>query len=115
MQLLRDRYPTMEDALRELEFLSQNDVLREEYNRRLMAKLDHNTQMNERYEKGLLSGLERGLEQGHEKGLETGFEKGKLEDAAKMAEKGLSPDLILEITGLDQKALQEAGIIGSKN
>jgi predicted transposase/invertase (TIGR01784 family) len=51
-------------------------------------------------------GIEEGIEKGIEKGIKEGIEKGRLEDAKNMLRKGLSIDLIYEITGLDTKTIQ---------
>ena len=45
-------------------------------------------------------GLEQGLEQGLEKGLEQGRNEERLQLIRKMVSRGMTPDLISDITGL---------------
>ena len=54
------------------------------------------TAIDEAREEGLEQGLERGLEQGLEKGLE----QGRKQLVCEMVSRGMSPDLISEMTGL---------------
>jgi predicted transposase/invertase (TIGR01784 family) len=55
-----------------------------------------------RFEEGREEGRERGLEEGLEKGLE----KGREEIARNALAKGLPPDTIREITGLDIETIR---------
>jgi flagellar biosynthesis/type III secretory pathway protein FliH len=57
-------------------------------------------------EEGLEKGRERGLEEGLEKGREEGWEEGREEIARNALAKGLSPDTIREITGLDIETIR---------
>ena len=54
-------------------------------------------------------GLERGLEQGLEKGLEQGLERGRNEERLqlirKMVLRGMTPELISDMTGLSLKEI----------
>jgi len=50
-------------------------------------------------------GLERGLAEGKAEGLEEGLRLAKLEDARKMRQEGLTPNLISRITGLDPQMI----------
>ena len=54
------------------------------------------TAIDEAREEGLEQGLERGLEQGLEKGLE----QGRKQLVCEMVSRGMTPDLISEMTGL---------------
>ena len=101
--ILRDKYPTMEDAIKELDLLSQSAELQAAYTRHIMEKADYASGMNSSYRKGLAQGRQQGLGQG--------LEQSKLEVAKKMLEKGISRELALEITGLEEKDLQEAGVL----
>ena len=51
-------------------------------------------------EKGMEKGLAEGMEKGMEKGLAEGMEKMSISIAKKMKQKGMSSDLIAEMTGL---------------
>jgi hypothetical protein len=57
-------------------------------------------------ERGLEKGLEEGLEKGLEKGLEEGLEKGREEIARNALAKGMSPDAVSDITGLDIETIK---------
>jgi hypothetical protein len=50
--------------------------------------------------------FEEGREEGREEGLEQGLEKGREEIARNALAKGLSPDIIGEITGLDSETIR---------
>ena len=62
-------------------------------------------------EKGLAKGMEKGLAEGMEKGLaegmEKGYEKAQLKNARSMKAAGISPELIVQITGLTPEAIAE--------
>ena len=55
-------------------------------------------------------GLERGLEQGLEKGLEQGLERGRNEERLqlirKMVSRGMTPELISDMTGLSLEEIE---------
>ena len=51
-------------------------------------------------------GLEQGLEQGLEKGLEQGRNEERLQLIRKMVSRGMSPDLISEMTGLSIEEIE---------
>ncbi|KAA0992850.1 Rpn family recombination-promoting nuclease/putative transposase [Dyadobacter aurulentus] len=50
-------------------------------------------------------GLKAGIEQGKELGIEEGIHSGKLETARKMKQKGLSDELIMDVTGLSAEQI----------
>ena len=58
------------------------------------------TAIDEAREEGLVQGLERGLEQGLEKGLEQGRNEERLQLIRKMVSRGMTPELISDMTGL---------------
>ena len=60
------------------------------------------TAIDEAREEGLEQGLERGLEQGLEKGLE----QGRKQLVCEMVSRGMSPDLISEMTGLSIEEIE---------
>lgn len=68
------------------------------------------TAIDEAREEGLEQGLERGLEQGLEKGLEQGLEQGRNEERLqlirKMVSRGMSPELISNMTGLSIEEIE---------
>ena len=60
------------------------------------------TAIDEAREEGLEQGLERGLEQGLEKGLE----QGRKQLVCEMISRGMTPDLISEMTGLSLEEIE---------
>ncbi|MBS7070074.1 MAG: transposase [Streptococcus parasanguinis] len=68
------------------------------------------TAIDEAREEGLEQGLERGLEQGLEKGLEQGLEQGRNEERLqlirKMVSRGMTPELISDMTGLSIEEIE---------
>lgn len=63
------------------------------------------TAIDEAREEGLEQGLERGLEQGLEKGLEQGRNEERLQLIRKMVSRGMTPELISDMTGLSLKEI----------
>ena len=51
-------------------------------------------------------GLEQGLEQGLEKGLEQGLEQGRKQLVCEMISRGMTPELISEMTGLSLEEIE---------
>ena len=60
------------------------------------------TAINEAREEGLVQGLEQGLE----KGLEQGRNEERLQLIRKMVSRGMTPDLISEMTGLSIEEIE---------
>lgn len=60
------------------------------------------TAIDEAREEGLVQGLEQGLE----KGLEQGRNEERLQLIRKMVSRGMSPDLISEMTGLSIEEIE---------
>ena len=58
------------------------------------------TAIDEAREEGLVQGLEQGLEKGLAQGLEQGLEQGRKQLVCEMVSRGMSPELISEMTGL---------------
>lgn len=59
----------------------------------------------ERYKQNFEEGLEQGKLVGLEQGKLVGLKEGKLEVAKSMKEKGISDEIISEVTGLPQAAI----------
>ena len=68
------------------------------------------TAIDEAREEGLEQGLAQGLEQGLEHGLEQGLEQGRNEERLqlirKMISRGMTPELISDMTGLSLKEIK---------
>jgi predicted transposase YdaD len=63
--------------------------------------------LEEGLEQGLEKGRKEGLEEGLEKGLEKGLERGREEIAKAALAKGMSPEAVGEITGLDPEKIKK--------
>jgi predicted transposase/invertase (TIGR01784 family) len=59
-----------------------------------------------KYQMDMQSKLVHAKRVGEQKGRQEGRQEGKIEDAMNMLRKGLSMDLIYEITGIDTKTIQ---------
>ena len=59
------------------------------------------------YQEKLDQSYEKGVQFGLQEGLELGISKTKLEDAKAMYAKGISLDIIKEITGIDPEKLKD--------
>ena len=64
------------------------------------------TAIDEAREEGLVQGLEQGLEKGLAQGLEQGLEQGRKQLVCEMISRGMTPDLISEMTGLSLKEIK---------
>ena len=60
------------------------------------------TAIDEAREEGLVQGLEQGIEQG----LEQGLEQGRKQLVCEMISRGMTPDLISEMTGLSLEEIE---------
>jgi predicted transposase/invertase (TIGR01784 family) len=58
-------------------------------------------------EEGMKEGIKKGIEEGKIKGKNEGKIEGKIEDAQRMLQKGMSKELIQEITGLPAEKIDE--------
>ena len=61
---------------------------------------------------GIKLGMEKGMEKGVEKGIKEGKKEGKMEIALGMIKKGLSFDLIAEITGFPKERIEKLAASG---
>lgn len=57
-------------------------------------------------EQGLTQGIEQGLEQGIEQGLEQGRNEERLQFIRKMISRGMTPELISDMTGLSLEEIE---------
>jgi predicted transposase/invertase (TIGR01784 family) len=105
-------------AARRQSFVMQDDAARELYEMRQKAERDRRSELEFALEKGFLQGEEGGLQRGEEIGLQRGekigLRKGEKRNALQNAQnalaKGLSHQLVHEITGVDMETI--AGLAG---
>ena len=64
------------------------------------------TAIDEAREQGLEQGLTQGLEQGLTQGLERGVAQGRKQLIREMVSRGMTPDLISEMTGLSIEEIE---------
>jgi hypothetical protein len=112
-KMVSEKNPMIHEAYCKLQVMSEDEANRMIYEARLKAQRDDYSRMNGALRKGREQGREQGLEEGREQGLEEGREQGRKEGREEIARnalaKGLSPDVIREITGLDIEAIRNIG------
>ena len=89
-------------AYERLNFVTQDKEFLRNYHLRLMAMSDRTTEVN--------TATEKGIEKGIEIGIEKGAMQNKIEVAKNSLSKGLSMELIHEITGLDIEIIQTLSV-----
>ena len=92
----------IKEAIKQLKEMSADEYERELYEIRERSRLTYNTEMNEARRKGLAEGKAEGKAQGRAEGKA----EEKKEIAKKMKEKGLSIELIQEITNLSLEEIE---------
>ena len=58
-------------------------------------------------QRGIQRGMQRGMLKGKEEGIQRGMQKGMLQTALKMKQKGLTSELIQEVTGLSTDKIEK--------
>ena len=96
----------IKEAIKQLKEMSADEYERELYEIRERSRLTYNTEMNEARRKGLAEGKAEGKAQGRAQGRAEGKAEEKKEIAKKMKEKGLSIELIQEITNLSLEEIE---------
>lgn len=89
----------LEDLYTESYFAGLTAEQRSFYERNAMNKNDYGNILEERYEDGVLAGLEKGLEQGRE--------EARLMNARKMKELGMENAIIAQVTGLSVEEIEK--------
>ena len=104
MDECKDENEEIKEAVKQLKEMSADEYERELYEIRERSRLTYNTEMNEARRKGLAEGRAEGKAKGRAEGKAEGKAEEKAEEkreiAKKMKEKGLSIELIQEITKL---------------
>ncbi len=90
-------------AYEQLEYLSQDEQAREEYDNYIQSKIDMQMKMDYAEERGISKGLSQGLSRGRKEG-----EKEKtIEIIKNMLKSNLSMETIMNITGATKKEIEE--------
>jgi predicted transposase/invertase (TIGR01784 family) len=100
--------PGLQEARERLKYYEMSDSERHAYDEHLNAIMIQNDVLGnaklegiaEGMAKGMAKGIEKGRAEGKEEGLAEGVVKGKIEIAKTMLAKGMSVEMIAEITGL---------------
>ena len=106
MDECKDENEEIKEAVKQLKEMSTDEYERELYEIRERSRLTYNTEMNEARRKGLAEGKSEGKAQGRAQGRAEGKAEEKKEIAKKMKEKGLSIELIQEITNLSLEEIE---------
>ena len=96
--------PGLQEARERLKYYEMSDSERHAYDEHLNAIMIQNDVLGnaklEGIAEGMAKGIEKGRAEGKEEGLAEGMVKGKIEIAKTMLAKGMSVEMIAEITGL---------------
>ena len=74
---------------------------------RLMYEKKYERDLKERHEQGRKEGLEQGLKEGLEQGIEQGIELKAQEMARALKDRGVSIEIIAEISGLSAEEIDK--------
>ena len=93
-------------AYKQLEYLSQDEKARQEYDDYVQAKFDNSMMMHFEKEKGIEEGIEKGIEKGKVIGIEEGEKKKEIKIVKNMLKSNLSIETIMEVTGLTEEEIE---------
>lgn len=93
----------IDEAREKWKEIISDEQIRDRALRLEIARLDYNTGLKHAKEEGVKLGIEQGIEQG----IELGEKSEKLKIAKNMLDKGLEVELIIELTGLTKKEIEE--------
>ena len=98
-------------AYEQLEYLSQDEQAREEYDNYIQSKIDMQMKIDYAEErgisKGISQGLSRGRKEGKEEGIKYGERKQKIKIVKNMLKSNLSIETIMDVTGATKKEIEE--------
>jgi predicted transposase/invertase (TIGR01784 family) len=110
-EMIAERNPEIRKAVDSLYEMSADEKVRAEYEMRLKAWRDWESQKEDSYQEGIQKGRLEGLTEGIQKGLTEGREEALLETARKLMAMGLSIDQITAATGLSAESLIDPMVI----
>jgi predicted transposase/invertase (TIGR01784 family) len=106
-EVLRMNEPILSKAMKELEYLSQDEEARRLYEMRQKALHDEASSIAGAKEEGIKEGLEKGekkgIKKGEKKGIEVGEKKAKTKIVQKMLQEKMDIQLISKVTGLSEE------------
>ena len=100
----------IKNAKKELDKISQDDILRRMALKAELERMDQKQLNYEARRDGKLEGIEEGIKKGIKEGEKAGILKAKKEYAKKMLEKGIDLSVIMEITGLSKEEILKLNI-----
>ncbi len=98
--------PGLGEAREKLRYYAMSPEERHAYDEHLNAIMIQNDVLSNTRLEGLEEGLAKGLEEGLAKGLEKGKEEQNRENARKMRELGVDPEIIRQVTGISIEAIE---------
>lgn len=98
--------PIMDEAIDELERISQDKKIIGLYNAEAVERKVYNSKMKYAEKIGMEKGMEKGMKKGMEKGIEQGIQKEKIEITKKLLSKNINIDVISEITELKKEEIE---------
>lgn len=101
--MMHELEPALKKAMSVLEFLSQDDQARQQYEARQKFLRDEASMIEGAREEGLKKGLEEGIKEG----IKEGEAESKRKIAINMLALGLDQDIIIKATGLTSSELEE--------
>lgn len=100
-EMIAEKNPEIKKAVDTLYELSSDEEVRYLYETRLKAWRDRASQFDGYYREGEEHGLQKGMQKGIQEGRKEGKQESREEIARNALSKGLSIELIRDITGLD--------------
>ncbi|MCM3173876.1 hypothetical protein [Paenibacillus sp. MER 99-2] len=105
--MMHELEPALKKAMSVLEFLSQDEQARQQYEARQKFLRDEASMIEGAREEGLKKGMEEGIKEGIKEGLKEGEAESKRRIAQNMLSMGLDQDTIMKATGLTSAELKE--------
>ena len=109
--MMHELEPALKKAMSVLEFLSQDEQARQQYEARQKFLRDEASMIEGAREEGLKKGMEEGIREGIKEGIKEGLKEGEAESKRKIAQNMLSMELdqdtIMKATGLTSAELKE--------
>ena len=97
----------IEKAYKELQYLSQDEKARAEYDEYIEAQMLENMKINYAKENGIKEGIEQGKKQGIEEGKSEGKKEEAIEIAKEMLKLELPINIIIKSTKLKKEEIEE--------
>jgi predicted transposase/invertase (TIGR01784 family) len=107
ISMLKKKVPEIKEAISILDILSKDKEAREIYQKRQFAILNNNTNLAGAKAEGKAEGIAEGKAEGIAEGITKGEQKEKRDTAKAMLQRGLSDEMIHEITKLSFEEIKQ--------